>query len=98
MSIYNTEKSSIIYCLWSILILYYRIMNDEELFKTIAHNIKIERVIKNLTQEQLAEMIDVHEKYIGVIEAGRQNMTLKTLNKIANAFDINITRLMEKHL
>ena len=73
-------------------------MNDEELFKTIAHNIKIERVINNLTQEKLAEMIDVHEKYIGVIEAGKQNMTLKTLNKIANAFNINIIELLKQRI
>ena len=70
-------------------------MDDNELFKTIALNIKIERVIKNMTQAQLAELVDVHEKYIGVIEAGKQNMTLKTLNKIANALNIEIFKLFE---
>lgn len=70
-------------------------MDDKELFKIIAHNIKIERVIKNLTQAQLAELIGVHEKYIGVIEAGKQNITLKTLNKIANALKIDILQLFE---
>lgn len=70
-------------------------MDDKELFKTIAHNIKIERVIKSLTQAQLAELIGVHEKYIGVIEAGKQNITLKTLNKIASALGIEIIKLFE---
>ena len=70
-------------------------MDNKELFKTIAHNIKIERVIKSLTQAQLAELIGVHEKYIGVIEAGKQNITLKTLNKIASALGIEIIKLFE---
>ena len=71
-------------------------MNDKELFDRIAFNIKVERTIKRLTQAKLAELIDVHEKYIGVIEAGKQNITLKTLNKIANALDIDINKLFEK--
>ena len=71
-------------------------MNDEELFKRLALNIKVERTIKSLTQAKLAELIEVHEKYIGVIEAGKQNVTLKTLNKIANALNIDIRRKIKK--
>ena len=71
-------------------------MNDKELFDRIAFNIKVERTIKRLTQAKLAELIDVHEKYIGVIVAGKQNITLKTLNKIANALNIDISKLFEK--
>lgn len=71
-------------------------MDDKELFDIIGHNIKIERTIRRLTQEQLAELIDVHEKYIGVIETGKQNVTLKTLNKIANAMNISIEKLFIK--
>ena len=70
-------------------------MDDKKLFETLALNIKIARTIKKMTQAQLAELIDVHEKYIGVIEAGRQNITLKTLNKIANALDTNIETLFK---
>ena len=71
-------------------------MNDRELFNTIAVNIKILRTINKLTQANLAEMIGVHEKYIGVIEAGKQNITLKTLNKIANALNTDIGNLLAK--
>lgn len=70
-------------------------MDDKELFNRIGLNVRVERTIKRLTQAQLAEMIDVHEKYIGKIETGKQNITLKTLNKIANALNIDITRLLE---
>ena len=70
-------------------------MDDKEVFKIIALNVRVERTIKSLTQAQLAELIDVHEKYIGKIEAGKQNITIKTLNKIANALKIDITKLLE---
>lgn len=71
-------------------------MNDNELFSRIALNVRVERTIKRLTQAQLAELIDVHEKYIGKIEAGKQNITVKTLNKLANALNIDICRLLEE--
>lgn len=72
-------------------------MQDEKIFSIIGHNIKIERAIKNLTQAKLAELIDVHEKYIGVIEAGKQNVTVRTLNKIAAALNVEITKLLQEH-
>lgn len=71
-------------------------MNDNELFSRIALNVRVERTIKRLTQAQLAELIDVHEKYIGKIEAGKQNITVKTLNKLANALNIDVCRLLEE--
>ncbi len=70
-------------------------MDDKELFEQIGHNIRIERAIKRLTQAKLAELIGVHEKYIGVIEAGKQNITLKTLNKIANSLQVDILKMFE---
>ncbi len=70
-------------------------MNDEELFDRIALNVKVERTKKRLTQAALAELIDVHEKYIGKIENGKQNVTIKTLNKLANALNIDICKLLE---
>ena len=50
---------------------------------------------KHLTQFQLAEMIDVHEKYIGKVESGKQNLTIKTLIKLANALDIKLSKLVD---
>ena len=68
MSIYNTTFNSIIICLNLFKMLYHVYMNDKDLFRTIAHNIKIERAVKSITQSQLAELVGVHEKYIGKIQ------------------------------
>lgn len=70
-------------------------MKEEEIIKKIAFNIKVERMRKNLTQFQLAEMIDVHEKYIWKVESGKQNLTIKTLIKLANALDVKLTKLVD---
>ena len=68
-------------------------MNENDTLKKIAFNIKVERMRKNLTQFQLAEMIEVHEKYIGKIESGKQNLTIKTLIKLANALSVKLSKL-----
>lgn len=69
-------------------------MDETEILKQIAFNIKIERMRKGLTQFQIAEMIDVHEKYIGKIESGKQNITIKTLIKLSKALNTKLTKLV----
>lgn len=69
-------------------------MKDEEILKNLGIKLKYKRLQKGLIQEVLAEMIDVHEKYIGKIETGKQNITIKTLNRIANALEIDIYNLL----
>ena len=51
-------------------------MNKQELLKKFGKNVKIERIKKDLTQEQLSEILDVNQNYIACIECGRQNMSL----------------------
>jgi DNA-binding XRE family transcriptional regulator len=43
------------------------------------------RIKMKLTQEQLAEKMDVKREYISRIESGNQNITLETLIRIASA-------------
>jgi len=70
-------------------------MTENEIIKKIAFNIKVERMRKGLTQFQLAEMIDVHEKYIGKIESGKQNITIKTLIKLSEALNTTLTKFVD---
>lgn len=70
-------------------------MTEEEIIKLIAFNIKVERMRHNLTQFQLAEMIEVHEKYIGKIESGKQNITIRTLIKLSKALNVDLDKFMK---
>lgn len=54
-------------------------VTPERLLKDVGRRIAELRTTRTLTQEQLAERIDVGVRYIQAVEAGQQNMTLKTL-------------------
>ena len=65
-------------------------MNEEELLKKFGFNVKVERMKQGLTQAQLAEILDVHEKYVSRIETGKQNITIKSLAKLASALNTRL--------
>lgn len=51
------------------------------------------RKSKKLSQMKLAEKVDMNFNYIGQIERGEANVTIKTLKLIANALDVDIQEL-----
>ena len=48
-----------------------------------------------ISQEQLAEIADLHRTYIGRIERAEKNVTLTTLEKIAFALDTTLEKLFD---
>ena len=58
--------------------------------KQLGRRIKQLRKSKKITQEKLAEMIDVDFGYISKIEVGLNFPSIRTLNKIAEALDVDI--------
>ncbi|MCC6550305.1 MAG: helix-turn-helix transcriptional regulator [Ignavibacteriaceae bacterium] len=52
------------------------------------------RTSRGLSQEQLAELAGVHRTYIGMIERAEKNITLVTMQKIANALGVKIIDLI----
>jgi len=52
------------------------------------------RISKNLSQEHLAHIADVHRTYIGMIERAEKNITLVNIEKIATALEIDIKDLL----
>lgn len=59
--------------------------------KKLGLKIKELRKRKGLTQEQLAELIDMEQNSISVIESGRKFPTLGTLEKIAQILEVNLS-------
>jgi transcriptional regulator with XRE-family HTH domain len=62
--------------------------------RILAQNIRIFRRSKGLSQEALAEMCDLHRTYIGSVERGERNVTLSTLEVIAEALGVSIPELL----
>ncbi len=58
--------------------------------KKLGLKIKELRKRKGLTQEELAELIQMEQNSISVMESGRNFPTLGTLEKIATVLDVNL--------
>ena len=65
-----------------------------ELNTKICLRIKFERIKRNLSQEQLAELADLNRNTIGNIERGIASPTIDTLEKLSNAFGMDVLDLM----
>lgn len=59
--------------------------------KKLGKRIKELRKQKGLTQEKLAELINMEQNSISIIESGRNFPTLATLEKIANILEVNLS-------
>lgn len=63
--------------------------NKENTLKVIGQNIKRIRLLKGLTQEQLAEKLDKSINFISIIERGESGISISTIIDICNALEIN---------
>lgn len=57
-------------------------------------NVQRIRKEKGLSQEALAELANFHRTYIGMIERSERNITLRNIEKIAKALDVDIKELL----
>ena len=62
--------------------------------KLIGKRIRIERIKREIAQEELAEKADIHRTTMSKVERGIGYPAMDTLVKIANALDINIEDLL----
>ena len=63
--------------------------------KAIGRRIKAARERKGLTQEELAEEVDLSPMHVSVIERGVKLPKLETLINIANALDVSADVLLQ---
>lgn len=60
----------------------------------LGKRIRFERKKLNLTQEQLAELINVSTTYIGLVERGERSLTLSKLVQVANSLGVSVDYLL----
>jgi transcriptional regulator with XRE-family HTH domain len=72
-------------------------MASEDLFlKELGRRISEVRKKTGITQEKLADIIDVHRTYIGFIEQGKRNPSIGNIHKIAKALNISLVDLFKR--
>lgn len=67
----------------------------KERLKVLGLNIKFARIKKNISQEELAELINTSRTTISMIETARQNPTILKVIDIAKTLNVNIDELIK---
>ena len=67
-----------------------------EIAKSVGQRIRNYRTQQGLSQEKLAELSGCHPTYIGQLERGEKNATLESIDKIATALNVSLSKLFEK--
>ena len=68
---------------------------NENVYVKLGQNIKKYRKETGLTQQKLADKIDMGINFIGKIEVGFSNPSLDTIIKIANALNVKLSDLFK---
>lgn len=68
---------------------------EGELQRTVGQNLRAYREAKGLSQEAFAHVLDVHRTYMGGVERGERNLTLKSVEKIAAKLDLEPLELLQ---
>ena len=63
--------------------------------KQLGLNLKKYRLEKGLTQENLAEKVGIHPTYVGKLESGKNNPSIKMLYKITRTLEIKLPELFD---
>lgn len=64
-------------------------------YVALGTRIKNRRLFLNMTQEQLAELVDISAVYVGQIERGDRHMTIDTLVKMSATLDTSVEELLK---
>ena len=64
-----------------------------DLTEKLGQKIRIERMKRKISQEKLAELAELNRNFIGMVERGESNITVKNLENISKAFNMEIKEL-----
>ena len=70
---------------------------EGDLQRTLGRNLKTYREDQGLSQEAFADVLGVHRTYMGGLERGERNLTLKSLERIAASLDLDPLTLLAGH-
>jgi transcriptional regulator with XRE-family HTH domain len=67
---------------------------EGDLQRRLGRNLRILRKAKGLSQEAFADTLHVHRTYMGGLERGERNVTLKTVERMAAALGVDPADLL----
>lgn len=67
-----------------------------DILDVFANNLKMYRTKKDLSQEELAFRAELHRTYISAVERKKKNISIRSIEKIAKALEIEPYKLLFK--
>jgi transcriptional regulator with XRE-family HTH domain len=67
---------------------------EGDLQRTLGRNLRAYRNARGLSQEAFAEVLGVHRTYMGGVERGERNLTLKSVERIAEKIEVEPLTLL----
>ncbi|MGH2912724.1 MAG: helix-turn-helix domain-containing protein [Solirubrobacteraceae bacterium] len=69
---------------------------EGDLQQAVGHNLRAYREAQKLSQEAFADVLGVHRTYMGGVERGERNLTLKSVERIAERLGVEPLALLSK--
>ena len=69
-------------------------MDKDTILTKIAENIRLARLKKHYTQEQLAEKAHITQKYLNLIEKKKANPSIVIIVNLCEAFNIELNSIL----
>ena len=67
---------------------------EGDLQRFLGRNLRGYRIDRGLSQEEFADEIGVHRTYLGAIERGERNLTLRTVERLAELIAMDPIQLL----
>ena len=65
-------------------------MDEREILDKVSDNLRLARLKQRISQEKLAETVNISTKYLNMIENRKANPTIVIVIKICNALNIDL--------
>ena len=69
-------------------------MNKDKILTKVAENIRLARLKKHYTQEQLAEIANITQKYLNLIENKKANPSIVIIVNLCEALNIELNSIL----
>lgn len=63
---------------------------NTKILENLGKQLKRIRLEQEMTQEELAEKVNIHPTYVGKLESGKNNVSIKLLFKISRALGVTL--------
>lgn len=70
--------------------------SEEDIRKQFGERLRYLRGIRELSQEDLANLCNLDRSYIGGVERGQRNVSLLNIKKIADALCVSLRELFDE--